>query len=326
MTASRTIRLAAREERVKRAFFHGAGLTLANPNYLSTVRAFTGELLRTDLYPADVTVEALGIGAERADGVILAREDGVAAGIEEALWLLRSRGVHASQEKRDGEPIKNGDVLIRLAGSRGDLLALERVTLNLLQRMCGIATTAHRLQNQIALRDSPTCVVATRKTPCGLLDKRAVHLGGCGTHRIGLGDAILIKNNHLALIAKDEAEAAPIAIRRAWPYAGKVSFIEVEVRSEKTARAAAADFQKLQESSPSECPCLILLDNMSPAEIHRITNALERDGVRESVIIEASGGIAESNIEEYATCGADAISVGALTHSAIALDVSERIS
>ena len=326
MTASRTDRLVSREDRVQRAFFRGAGLTLANPNYLSTLCAFTSELLRTDLYSTDITVEALGIGAEQADGIILAREDGVAAGIDEALWLLRSRGMQATQEKRDGELIKNGDVLIHLAGSRGDVLALERVTLNLLQRMSGIATTAHRLQNQIALRDSSTRVVATRKTPWGLLDKRAVHLGGCGTHRIGLGDAILIKNNHLALIANDEAEAAPIAIHRAWPYADKVLFIEVEVRSERAARIAAAEFQKLLENSPSDCPCLILLDNMSPSEIQQVTNALENDGLRESVVIEASGGIAESNIEEYATCGADAISVGALTHSAVALDVSERIS
>lgn len=192
--------------------------------------------------------------------------------------------------------------------------------------MCGIATAAHSLQERVRSAGFSTRVVATRKTPWGLLDKRAVHLGGCGTHRIGLGDAILIKNNHLALIASREEEAAPLAIERAWNSRERAAFTEVEVRSETAALAAAKAFRRLLTGASDEYPCLLLLDNMKPEEINRILDALRKEHLWESVLIEASGGIAETNIEAYAACGVDAISVGALTHSPRALDLSQRIS
>jgi nicotinate-nucleotide pyrophosphorylase (carboxylating) len=170
-----------------------------------------------------------------------------------------------------------------------------------------------------------TRIVGTRKTPWGLLDKRALHLAGVGTHRLGLGDAILIKNNHLALVAKSEEEAAPKAIEKGWPLRDKAAFIEVEMRGEAAARAAAEAFRRLQESSGEEYPCVLMLDNMPPERIASIIKGLQRDRLWEAVLMEASGGISESNIGEYAGCGADVISVGALTHSARALDLSQRI-
>jgi len=168
--------------------------------------------------------------------------------------------------------------------------------------------------------------VGTRKTLWGLLDKRALHLGSGGTHRLGLGDAILIKNNHLALLADSEEEAAPIAIERAWKLRNEAAFIEVEVRSEAAARAAANAFRRMQEDAGEEFPCLLMLDNMSPDEIRAIVGILQRERLWESTLIEASGGISEANLEAYASCGADAISIGALTHSARALDLCQRIS
>ena len=168
--------------------------------------------------------------------------------------------------------------------------------------------------------------MGTRKTPWGLLDKRAVHLGGGGTHRLGLGDAIVIKNNHLALLAPREEEAAPMAIERAWEFREKSAFIEVEVRGEAGALAAAEAFRRLQEDAAEEYPCLLMLDNMTPDEIGPILDVLRRENLWEHVLIEASGGISEANVEAYAACGVDAISVGALTHSARALDICQRIS
>jgi nicotinate-nucleotide pyrophosphorylase (carboxylating) len=172
-------------------------------------------------------------------------------------------------------------------------------------------------------------VVATRKTPWGLLDKRAVHLGGGGTHRLGLWDAILVKNNHLALLANREEDAARIAVERSWPARKSAAFIEVEVRSQQAAIAAAQAFWRVRESSRgepgAECPCLLLLDNMPPAQMTAIIADLLRNGLLDHVLTEASGNISESNIEEYATCGVDAISVGALTHSTRALDLCERL-
>jgi nicotinate-nucleotide pyrophosphorylase (carboxylating) len=168
--------------------------------------------------------------------------------------------------------------------------------------------------------------VGTRKTPWGLLDKRAVHWGGGGTHRLGLGDAILIKNNHLALLGGNEQEAAVKAIEKAWTWRDKAAFIEVEVRGAEAALAATEAFRRLQEESSDSVPCLLLLDNMAPEQARHTVAALEGQGLREHVLVELSGTISEGNVEEYAACGADALSVGALTHSPRALDVSMRIS
>ena len=136
----------------------------------------------------------------------------MAAGLEEFAFLFESRGIAVHFEKKDGDVFAAGDTLLRLEGEQNQLLSLERSGLNLLQRMSGIATMTRCLQERVRARCDSTRVVATRKTLWGLLDKRAVHLGGGGTHRLGLGDAILIKNNHLALIARREEEAAPEAL------------------------------------------------------------------------------------------------------------------
>jgi nicotinate-nucleotide pyrophosphorylase (carboxylating) len=230
------------------------------------------------------------------------------------------------QRKNDGQEMNAGDVVLEIEGERGALLSHERVGVNLLQRMSGIATMTRRLQERVQRINPGTFVVATRKTPWGLLDKRAVHLGGGGTHRLGLHDAILIKNNHLALLASDEAEAAQIAIEKAWGSRAAAAFVEVEVRSTEAAIAAAQVFQRLQEKESSSCPCLLLLDNMAPEQVRRTVDALASKGLREHMLIEVSGKISENNLEEYATCGADALSLGALTHSPRALDLSLRIS
>jgi len=327
MTMTQTTRVrATRKQRIEQALFRGENLTLQNPEYAAGVRSLTDMLLLTDLAPSDLTMDALALEPAAASARILARETGVASGLEELSWLLSTRGVQVAIEKRDGEHFESGDALARLSGPEAKLLALERVGLNLLQRMCGIATAAWNLQNRVRRCNSTTRVVATRKTPWGLLDKRAVHAGGCGTHRIGLGDAILIKNNHLALISAREEDAAPLAIERVWNARKRSAFIEVEVRSQAAALAAAETFRTLLTKTSDEYPCLLLLDNMKPDEINAILEALQRDNLWNFVLTEASGGIAESNIEDYAECGVDAISVGALTHSARALDLSQRIS
>jgi nicotinate-nucleotide pyrophosphorylase (carboxylating) len=315
-----------REQRLEQALFRGGSLTLENPEYAQALRAFTDALLRSDLTPGDLTVEALALENRPASGTIVAREPGVAAGLEELAFMLRGFGVHMQFEKRDGDAIESGDVVLRAEGGRTRLLSLERVGLNLVQRMSGIATATRRIEAVVRRRSATTRVVATRKTPWGLLDKRAVHLGGGGTHRLGLGDAIVIKNNHLALIASREEDAAPEAIRRAWKFRAQAAFIEVEVRSRAAALAAALAFRRMRDESSEDYPCLVMLDNMTPGEINGVLAALEREKLRDAILIEASGGISEGNAEEYAACGVDAISVGALTHSARALDLCQRIS
>lgn len=315
-----------RAQRTEQALFRGGWLTLASAAYRETVRTMLDLLLATDTSPRDLTVAALRLPGKAATGEIVTREDGVSAGLEEFAFLLRASQVKVALVAKDGEAFVAGDVLARIEGDESRLLTVERVGLNLLQRMAGIATAARRLQERVARRNPECRVVATRKTPCGLLDKRAVHLGGAGTHRIGLGDAILIKNNHLAMLAAGEEQAAPSAIERAWDLRKEAAFIEVEVRGTAAAVAAAAEFRRLRETSDAAYPCLLLLDNMTPQQIASTIGELRAKNLYDDVLIEASGRIGEANIEEYAESGADAISVGALTHSARALDLAQRIS
>jgi nicotinate-nucleotide pyrophosphorylase (carboxylating) len=333
--AAQTAAYSPRQERLRRAFFRGGSLHMGNPEYLRTTRALLTELLDSDVGYGDLTVAALQLADQQVSGVeqharakIQAKEPGVIAGVAELCWLLMRDGLEVRVRKKDGEAIEAGDIVLDIEGRRSDLLAHERVGLNLLQRLSGIATGTRRLQELLHRYNPQAHVVATRKTPWGLLDKRAVHIGGGGTHRLGLYDAILVKNNHLAFLANREEEAVGLAVERAWPARESAAFIEVEVRSERAALAAAQAFGRVQESSQEEAdrdfPCLLLLDNMSPATMASIIVDLRTHNLLEHVLTEASGNISESNVVEYATCGVDAISMGALTHSAPALDLCER--
>jgi len=310
---------------------------MGNPEYCRTTRVLLTELLDSDVGYGDLTVAALQLADQHvsvvdqhASAKIQAKEPGVIAGVAEFCWLLMRDDLEIRVRKKDGEAIEAGDIVLEIEGRRRDLLAHERVGLNLLQRLSGIASGTKRLQELLHRHNPQAHVVATRKTPWGLLDKRAVHIGGGGTHRLGLWDAILVKNNHLALLANREEEAVGLAVERAWPARKSAAFIEVEVRSEQGALAAAQAFGRVQESSQKEpdrdFPCLLLLDNMSPAKIAGIIEDLRAHNLLEHVLTEASGNISESNVGEYATCGVDAISMGALTHSARALDLCERFS
>jgi nicotinate-nucleotide pyrophosphorylase (carboxylating) len=317
-----------RQERLRRALFRGENLHLGNPEYLNFARTLLDELLGSDVGSGDLTVAALQLADQHASAKILAKEPGVIAGVAEFCWLMRN-DLQVKVRKQDGQAIDAGDVVLEIEGRRSDLLAHERAGLNLLQRLSGIASAARHFQELLHGHNPEAHVVATRKTPWGLLDKRAVHLGGGGTHRLGLWDAILIKNNHLALLANREEDAVRIAVERAWPARKSAAFIEVEVRSQQAALAAAGAFRRVQELSKEEeggdCPCLLLLDNMSPAKMSATIAALRSQDLLDNVLTEASGNISESNIDEYATCGVDAISMGALTHSPRALDLFERL-
>jgi nicotinate-nucleotide pyrophosphorylase (carboxylating) len=315
-----------REQRIRQAFFRGSDLTLENSAYRHAVDALSKALLQEDLATGDLTAEAIELPPTRVSAAVIARESGIVAGLQEFSLLYRGHGVDVVLERQDGDTIHPGDRVLLAQGEQTKLLALERVGLNLLQRMSGIATAANRLQERVRKIGSDTQIVGTRKTPWGLLDKRALHLGGVGTHRLNLGDAVLVKNNHLALLAGREEEAAPMAIERAWRTRGRSAFIEVEVRSEAGARAASETFRRLLNKSGEEYPCVVMLDNMTPAGISGVLDTLRREELLDYVLIEASGGISEENVLEYAAAGVDAISVGALTHSARALDLSQRIS
>jgi nicotinate-nucleotide pyrophosphorylase (carboxylating) len=314
-----------RQRRIRQAFFHGDELRLDNHRYAQAVEVFLGELLSSDVCSGDLTYEALGLAPESVEGKVIANEAGVAAGLDEYAWFFGRGGVKTTPLKQDGDAVEAGEALIAVEGWREKLLALERVGLNLVQRMSGIATMTRRLAERATRARPAATVVATRKTPWGLLDKRAVHLGGGGTHRLGLWDAVLVKNNHLALISADESEAAETAARKTWEMRSRAAFLEIEVRTQDGALAAARAWRTLRERDGAACPCVVMLDNMAPEEIAGVLGALRSEGLLDEVLIEASGNISEENLETYAATGVDAISMGALTHSARALDVCQRL-
>ncbi|WP_048149981.1 carboxylating nicotinate-nucleotide diphosphorylase [Palaeococcus ferrophilus] len=252
----------------------------------------------------DVTSEAVIPEDTRAKAVVIAKQGGVIAGVEEAKALFEHFGVKVEVRRRDGEEVERGEVILELDGNARSILLVERTALNVMGRMSGIATEVRGLVEKVRAVNPKVRVAGTRKTLLKPIDKRAILIGGGETHRFSLSDAILIKDNHLTLVPLEEA------IRRAKAFSVyKVVEVEVETLEDalKAARAGAD---------------VIMLDNMRPKEIEEVLEALKREGLRENVKIEISGGITPENIAEYARLDVDVISLGYLTHSVKNFDVS----
>ena len=267
--------------------------------------------LKEDLGQGDVTTHLLIPEKVMVQAEIIAKETGVAAGIEEALILLESLGIKAKPLVKDGQKIAKGKVLIKIEGNAKNVLALERTVLNLLARMSGIATFTNRIVRKIRKAGYKTVIACTRKTAPGLeyFDKKAVLLGGGDTHRLHLDDMILIKDNHIAIVGNVK-EAVKLAKKQA-SFSKKIEVEVSDVNEAIQAAKAGAD--------------IIMLDNFTPEKVKDAINRLKKENLRDKVLIEASGGINEKNIVNFAAAGVDIISLGALTHSAKALDISLEI-
>jgi nicotinate-nucleotide pyrophosphorylase (carboxylating) len=254
--------------------------------------------LEEDIGSGDVTTLACVPAGRMARGRFLAREPLVIAGLE----LLRELYDAPTLLKRDGDRCSDGETVAEVAGPARLLLTQERVALNFLQRLSGVATAARQFADAVA--GTGCRVLDTRKTTPGmrLLEKAAAAAGGVTNHRIGLFDAILIKNNHIAA-----AGGVRQAIENARASSGLPIEIEVRTRAELE-EALAAGAQHL------------LLDNLTPAEaagwVRHIAGRAK---------VELSGGITLANVRAYAETGADFVSAGAITHSARAMDLSFRL-
>ena len=253
----------------------------------------------------DITSEAIFDAADQGRARFIVKSDGVLAGIPfaEATFRAIDPASRFTAHKRDGDEVRSGDEIAEVTGSVIALLSGERTALNLLQRASGIATMTRRYVD--AVRGTKATIYDTRKTAPGLraLDKYAVKCGGAENHRAGLYDMFLIKNNHV-----DRAGSITTAVQRVRRRAMSQK-IMVEVRN-------SAELDEALSLRPD----FILLDNMKPAELRA---AVQRAGG--SVPLEASGGITLENVHEVAETGVDRISIGALTHSVKALDISMRM-
>ena len=238
---------------------------------------------------------------------LVAKEQGVLAGLSVAgaVFSRLDATVETSSLLHDGSPLNMGDLIATVQGPVGGILSAERTALNFLQRMSGIATETAKYVK--AVEDLNSRIIDTRKTAPGLryLDKYAVRMGGGHNHRLNLADGVLIKDNHIAAARLDELSLSDL-VNRAGETAPHTLKIEVEVETVEQAEEAlnvGAD--------------IILLDNMPPEEMRQaVTLAKGR------ALTEASGGVTLDNVREIAETGVDLISVGALTHSPKALDIS----
>lgn len=303
-------------------------LELDNPEYLKWVTRFTMDVMEQDLgEQGDITTRLLfGFQTYPATALVKIKEDGVLAGVEEVTWFLQQEGIKVKQLIKDGERVSVGDTVLELRGSKRKLLETERTCLKVLQRMSGIASTTRKVIDEIVEAGLETMIVATRKTHWQLLDKKAVYLGGGGTHRLGLWEAILIKGNHLEELKREGYAENYIeeALNRVWNQRETVAFIEIEVETEEDACTAAEIFKRLQQQGEA-IPCIVMLDNMSPEKIGRVIKKLKKRNVYDHVLLEASGGINQNNVLEYAKTGVDVVSLGSLTHSPKALDMNQNL-
>ena len=273
----------------------------------AAVTALIDRSLAEDRTSHDVTTDTLIAPGLPGAATLIAKSPGVLAGgeVARAVFLRADPNLRAELLIEDGATLQPGDVIARVEGPVGGILRAERCALNFLQHMSGIATETARYA--AAVSGTRAAIVDTRKTVPGLrtLQKYAVLVGGGRNHRMDLADGVLIKDNHIAALRAREVGLAEI-VRRAKEGAPHTLKVEIEVESMEEAREA------LEARAD-----VILLDNMPPEEMRRV---VEMIGGR--AVVEASGGITLESVREVAETGVDIISVGALTHSVNALNIS----
>lgn len=259
-----------------------------------------------DIGNGDITTNSLIQPAERKTAVFVAKENGVVAGLPVAEMVFRELDdtLEWNVKKQEGENVQKGEILVEFKASYRALLTGERIALNFVQRLSGIASATHVFVNEV--KDFHVQILDTRKTLPGfrLLDKYAVKTGGATNHRMGLHDMVMIKDNHIQVAGG--IKPAVDAVRMKMPVSIKIEVETTTIEEVKQALEAGAD--------------IIMLDNMTT---EMMTEAVKLIGKRAKT--EASGNMSLERLREVAATGVDFISIGSLTHSVKALDISQRI-
>jgi len=265
-----------------------------------------------DIGQGDITISLIVADGTKAEADVIAKQPGIVAGIEETMILLESLGLKAKALVADGQEVKAKQVFLRVSGDARSILAVERTLLNILSRMSGIATATRNLVEKLRKARLKTKVACTRKTAPGLMyfDKKAALVAGGDTHRLHLDDMILIKDNHIAIVGSVKK-----AVETAKKSASLTKKVEVEVTK-------IEDVLKAVESGAD----IVMLDNFRPKEAKKAVDLLKEKRLRGKVLLEASGGITAENILDYASTGVDLVSLGELTQSPRAFDISLEIT
>jgi len=307
---------------IRQYFDKGYLLTTKNKLYSETCLQLFDFQTKNDLVENDVTSKIIAGKYKDPMANIVAKQSGVVAGIEEVVYMVNKKtNLTVKQKIKDGKKIKDKDLLLELTGDPLEILKYERTILNILQRMSGIATftnqliTDYRLQTQLA---------ATRKTLWGLMDKKAVSIGGGLTHRLSLSDEILIKDNHIDIIAKkitvSRFEGLKVIMKNIKKNLVNRPF-EIEVETEKEAYFLNNYYKEINITAP----LIIMLDNFKPSIAVKTIKTIRGQEGSSEIAFELSGGINENNIKYFDQVGADIISLGSLTHSPKALDISLQL-
>ena len=280
--------------------------------------------IKEDIGDGDITSKIFIPDGSKTEGMLIAKEAGVVAGLPVAGYVLSQidENLILTSNIEDGSRVKKGTIIGSVKGLTLSLLSAERLVLNFLQRLSGIATATNRFAEKI--KGYRTQIMDTRKTAPGwrYLEKYAVRVGGGINHRMGLYDQILIKDNHLkAMGTEKENGTISRLVKKAREQIENGTLIEVEVE----------DLCQIKEVMDAGVD-IILFDNMEPSKIREAVGMVKEfeknqgAGTGNAILTEASGNITIENVEEYADAGVDRISVGAITHSARALDISFDIS
>lgn len=267
--------------------------------------------LSEDMGQGDITTDAIVPQGTNIHAQIIVKEPAVICGILEAKVFFEMLGINFSKKVNDGDDIAAGTVVAEVEGDGRSILTAERTVLNILMRMSGIATETRRLVKEVQKISPRVRIAATRKTAPGLryFDKRAIVVGGGDPHRMRLDDAFLIKDNHIMI-----AGGIRKAVKRARSSANSSKKIEVEAKTREQAVQAA----KLGVD-------IVMLDNMTIEEAEETMRELVNKNLRQNVFIEISGGVTQANLVSYARLEPDIISLGSLTHSVKAIDMSLEV-
>lgn len=292
-------------------------LTVGNNLYQQSISSLFQWLIENDKVEADKTTKYFPDNATRA--IIMAKQNGIIAGLEEVEFLLKKNTkIVLKPQITDGNALTNKKIIAEIQGNSHEILAYERTILNILQRMSGIATETYNFidsinRQQITDNKKPY-IAATRKTPWMSLDKKAVAIGGGLTHRLSLSDGILVKDNHLSFVSIENALQILIS-----KYQNEL--IEIEVTDAKQAFKTISIFNRLNNNNH----LAIMFDNFTPENAKKAIGKLGKNFDLTNIIFEGSGGIDENNLIDWVSTGVDFISLGSLTHSTHAVNLSLEI-
>jgi nicotinate-nucleotide pyrophosphorylase (carboxylating) len=266
--------------------------------------------LAEDVGPGDITTAALRLGRRRGEAVVVSKAEGIISGIPQfrQLYRLLSRTITVRVLKHNGSSVVPGDIVLIVRGALGPILVGERTAMNILGHLSGVATAAHRIAADVA--DLPVKILDTRKTMPGMRhwEKAAVRHGGAANHRLGLFDMYLIKENHIAAAGGLEEALSLIAAHK------KSTRAKAEVEVANLDQLATVLNYRID---------YVLLDNFDEESLKAAVALVKR--IRPGVILEASGNVNRANVRRIAQTGVDRISLGSMTHSAPALDLSMKV-